>query len=110
MGIASYQRGNKAISNQLQKDRRPLEFETMDRLNNLPKYADCGQPFGDIYFIRSHNRWWAECPHTGFGFHYPSLQVAVKSWNVFLHTYDHGTWVGSPITGGHVRYNNTKQI
>lgn len=111
MGIASYNRGNKAVSEQFKRDCRPAEFERMDKLNSLPKNSDSGQPFGDIHFSRDHRGyWWATCPKTGFGYWYKTLHEAIKSWNVHVHTYDNGTWVASPITTGHVRYNNTSLI
>lgn len=58
MEIASYNRGNKAISEQFKRDRRPSEFEEMDKLNSLPKNSDCGQPFGDIHFSLDHRGFW----------------------------------------------------
>jgi hypothetical protein len=70
MGIAAYHRGSLSIRRQIETALRPVEFELMEHLNALPKYADAGTPFDEIRFAYSHGAWWTECPQTGFGYHY----------------------------------------
>ena len=96
MGIAAYNRGNKLITRQIEADRRPVEFEKMDMLNALPKYPKAPTPFGPVIFVFSHGVWWAECPVTGFGYCYPALTNAVRSWNVTITEYNNGTWRAVP--------------
>jgi hypothetical protein len=92
MGIAAYNRGSSAISQQISSMARPAEFEMMDILNALPKYEDAGKPFGQIQFTMGNGGIWAECPVTGFGFWYPTLFEAVKRWRVTIVCFDRGVW------------------
>ncbi len=92
MGIAAYNRGSNAISNQIDAQARPVEFEIMERLNALPKYADAGTPFGPIQFIAGNGGFWAECPKSGFGFAYTTLAEAVRRWKVQIVAFDCGVW------------------
>ena len=93
MGVAAYNRGSKAISDHISREARPIEFQMMDMLNALPKYADAGTPFGPIHFVFSHGGCWAECPRTGFGYHYKTLHEAVKRWNVVVVGFSDGAWL-----------------
>jgi hypothetical protein len=94
MGIAAYNRGTAAMSAQIDRQRRAVEFEVMETLNALPKYADAGLPFGPIQFIYDTRGFWvAECPITGFGFFYDTLHEAVKRWRVTITWYVAGTWL-----------------
>ncbi len=94
MGIAAYNRGSAALSREIDADQRPVEFEIMDRLNALPKYADAGKPFGPIQFVHDSVRqgFWAECPVTGFGFCYRTLSEAIRRWRVQIVAFDRGIW------------------
>lgn len=98
MGAAAEHRGNRLIRRQLDEEKRPVEFEMMDDLNALQKYDDAGMPFGPIHFVSSHGGWFAECPKTGFGYWYPSLREAVRSWNVVVNGYDSGRWLAVPFS------------
>lgn len=100
MGHAAYIRGNKLISRQLQAGRRPVEFEVMDRLNALPKYPKAPTPFGPCNLVSDHHGWWVECPTTGFGYCYKTLEDAVKNWNISVTEYDGTKWTAIPNTGG----------
>ena len=85
MGIAAYNRGSKAIRDQISREsHRSPEFEVMEIANSLDKYPDAGKPFADIEFAFSHGGCWATCPRTGFGFWYPTLYEAVRRWHVRL--------------------------
>jgi len=95
MGIAAYNRGSTALSREIDADQRPVEFEIMERLNALPKYADAGKPFGPIDFRESNGIWWALDPaegFAGFGFWYTSLHEAVRRWRVQIVAFDNGVW------------------
>lgn len=73
---------------------RPVEFEIMERLNALPKYADAGKPFGAIQFLYDPRGFWvAECPITGYGFFYATLHEAVKRWRVTITGFVNGVWL-----------------
>jgi len=100
MGIAAYNRGSRAIAEQIRREYspRPIEFEIMDRANALPKYPDAGTPFTNIDFAFSHGGCWAVCPKTGFGYWYPTLFEAVRRWNVRLIGYTNGTYHAEVIT------------
>lgn len=93
MGIAAYNRGSKAISERIASDQRPAEFEVMDVLNALPKYADAGKPFGPIQFAAGNGGFWAQCPVTGYGFWYSTLHEAIKRWRVTIVGFDCGVWL-----------------
>jgi hypothetical protein len=94
MGIAAYNRGSAALSREIDADARPVEFAIMERLNALEKYTDAGKPFGAIQFVFDTNIgvWWAECPQTGFGFMYSTLDEAVKRWRIQIVAFDCGVW------------------
>ncbi len=92
MGVAAYNRGSNAISNQISAESRPVEFEIMERLNALPKYADAGKVFGVIQFESGNNGVWAVCPRTGFGFWYRTLPEAIRRWKVHIVAFDCGIW------------------
>lgn len=96
MGVAAYNRGTKAIEADIARGDRAAEFCLMADLNDLPKYQGASAPFGDVHFVYSHNGWWAECPVTGFGYHYPTLREAVRNWRVTVHSHVNGTWIASP--------------
>jgi hypothetical protein len=65
-------------------------------LNELEKDPGAVRPFGDIVFVPGNKGWWAQCPVTGFGFWYPTLREAVRSWRVAVFI-DGGRLVGQPI-------------
>lgn len=99
MGHAAYMRGSAAISSQIDRDRRPVEFDIMDRLNAEPKFPGAPVPFDDVHFVPGHGGIWAECPTTGFGYHYGRLSDAIRSWRVEIVGYvsETNTWVGRPV-------------
>lgn len=97
MGIASYNRSSSRIRESIDADCRPVEFEIMERLNALPKYADAGKPFGQIQFESANGGFWAVCPKSGFGFFYRTLPEAVKRWAVEITSFDNGKWIAGPI-------------
>jgi len=97
MGVAAYHRTSKVIRQRIAEQDRPVEFEMMDNLNAMPKYADAGQPFGPIQFVHSHSGWWAECPKTGFGYWYPSLREAVRRWRCTIVGFNDGVWSAEPM-------------
>lgn len=102
MGAGAYNRGSKAIREQINNDypMRPVEFEMMDRLNGLPKYEDAGTPFGPVEIVHDNRGlWWVECPKTGFGFWYKTLFEAVKRWNIRIVAYN-GAWLAVPAAQG----------
>ncbi len=94
MGAAAYNRGTKAIAMQIDAEARAPEFLLMDDLNALPKRADAVTPFGPVHFSVGHGGWWAECPITGFGYHYKTLRDAVRAWRVTITAYINNTFVG----------------
>jgi hypothetical protein len=93
MGAAAYNRGSRAISNQIDAGARPVEFVLMDDLNAMAKNETAKKPFGPIHFISSHGGWFAECPKTGFGYWYASLRQAVRAWRVTIVGYENGIWL-----------------
>lgn len=95
MGVAAYNRGTKAIRDDISRDGRPAEFWMMDSLNSMPKYEDAGRPFGSILFKYDGKRWWAVDPvkqFAGRGYWYESLREAVKRWDVEITEYRDGDW------------------
>src|SRR5260370_57921 len=96
MGIAAYNRGSQAIRERINQDARPREFEIIELANSLAKYPDAGTPFGPIEFAFSHGGYWASCPHTGFGYWYPTLYEAVRRWNVTLTGFRNGIFESQP--------------
>ena len=97
MGAAAEHRGNALISRQCAERDRPVEFDLMDELNALTKTEGAGLPFGPLRFTHGHGGWWAECPVTGFGYWYPTLRLAVRSWRVIVCHYDGKGWLSVPI-------------
>ena len=100
MGIAAYNRGSKAITDQIAREHyRPTAFLVMDRINALPKFqAKPMRPFTEKVVIESdpqrENVWWVMCPvklENGFSYWYRSLAEAVRSWDVYLTGYDETT-------------------
>lgn len=96
MGVAAYQRGTNLIRRQLAENDRRAEFVMMEELNSLQKFEDAGRPFDDIWFVRGHGAWWAECPKTGYGYRYKTLREAVRSWRVTIYCYDGLRWFATP--------------
>lgn len=80
------------MSTQIDAGARAVEFEIMDMLNALPKYADAGKLFGPIQFYADRGGFWAQCPLTGFGFWYHTLHEAVRRWHVTVTAFDNGIW------------------
>lgn len=98
MGAAAYNRGTKAIAAQIDAETRPVEFAIIDRLNALEKYADAGKPFMETQFVFDPRGFWVhECPRTGYGFFYKTLDEAVKRWRVSIIGFDCGVWKAVPI-------------
>ncbi len=93
MGIAAYNRGSALLSKQIDMTARAVEFEILERLNALPKYADAGKPFGPVRFEFGNNGVWIVCPRTGYGFWYRTLPEAVKRWRVTITGFDCGRWL-----------------
>lgn len=96
MGIAAYNRGSATITRQIDAEMRPVEFEIIERLNALPKYADAVKPFGPIQFVSGNKGVWAVCPRTGFGFWYRTLPEAIRRWRVQVVAFDCGIWQAGP--------------
>lgn len=96
MGIAQVHRGDAAISRQIDDNRRPVEFEIMDRLNEIEKAQDALRPFGPIVFVEGSGGYWAECQTTGYGYWYANLRTAVANWRVIIIGYEHGQWRAVP--------------
>lgn len=98
MGIAAYNRGSASIARAFAESypKRPVEFEIMDHLNALPKYADGGRPFSTIRFESGNAGVWAVCPVSGFGFWYKTLHEAVRRWKVDIVGFDCGVWIAEP--------------
>ena len=88
MGAAAYNRGTKALAAQIAAEDRPAEFALMDDLNAAPRSADAVAPLGPVDLVFSHGVWWAECPTTGRGYHYPTLRAAVAAWLIDVVEYD----------------------
>lgn len=86
MGAAARQRGDKAIRETIQQGQRPVEFELIDRMNNIPKRPDAGTPFAPIVFASNDDGWWdaldAKKMWRGNGYRYKTLAEAVSRWNV----------------------------
>lgn len=95
MGVAAYNRGTKAISEQIGAAARPAEFVLMADLNAMPKNNSAKKPWGPIHFISGHGGWWATCPVTGFGYWYETLWAAVRAWRVTIIEFRNGTWVSA---------------
>lgn len=75
-----------------------VEFAIIDRLNALEKYADAGKPFMETQFVFDPRGFWVhECPRTGYGFFYKTLDEAVKRWRVSIVGFDCGVWRAVPI-------------
>ncbi len=96
MGVAAYNRGTALIRAQHDAESRLPEMILMDDLSNLPKVDHAKRPFGPINFVAGHGGWWAECPVTGFGYWYPTLRLAVRSWLVVMTGYENGTFTAIP--------------
>ncbi len=95
MGAAAYNRGTAALSAQIDREARPVEFEIMERLNALPKFADAGKPFGPLHILADtvHGGFVIECPVTGFGFWYRTIAETVQRWKVTIVGFDNGVWL-----------------
>jgi len=96
MGIAAYNRGSRAITEQANRFRRAAEFIMMDELNSLPKADGAPRPFGPVRLIMGHGGWWAECPTTGFGFWFKTLRCAVRAFRIEVREYHNGAWLVYP--------------
>lgn len=84
MGAAAYNRGNAAISRGIRAELRSPDFDVIDRLNSIPKAPGAPTPWGAIHFVPGHGGWWAECPITGRGYWYRTLNSALAEWNVVV--------------------------
>ena len=98
MGIAQYNRGSAAISRQIDAERRAVAFEIMDMLNQLPKHADMipAKAATAVLFVAGNGGFWAveSQEADAFGFWYPSLSDAVKSWPCVITGFDGQFWEG----------------
>jgi len=97
MGIAAYARGSALTRRYIDSAARSVEFDLMEQLNALPKDETAPTPFGEIQFVPGHGGWWAQCPKSGYGFHYPSLRMAVRRWRVEIYGYQDGCWLARPM-------------
>jgi hypothetical protein len=97
MGVAAYNRGTKVLSAGIDCGQRAAEFLIMDELNSLPKDSGAFRPFSDIVFSASHGAWWATCPVSGFGYHFPTLRAAVRAFLVEVHAYDETGFHARPL-------------
>lgn len=107
MGIAAYNRGSAAISQQIDAEARPVEFELMERLNAEPKYLDAGTPFGPTRLVPGHGGFWHQDRakgDSGFGYWYPTLYEAVRRWRVTIVAYEHGAWMADPMPRIHALF------
>ena len=93
MSVAAYNRGSKAISDQIAREARSPEWDVMGSLNATRRHADARMPWGPIHFVKGHGGWWAECPKRGFGYHYPTLRAAIAAFHVTIVSYDATTRV-----------------
>ena len=96
MGAAAYNRGSNAIRIQIDSERRPAEFEIMDRLNSMPRNKDATAPFGEVRIGQGHGGFWIFCPKNGFGYWYPTINEAVRAWAIDVIGYDNGEWIAIP--------------
>lgn len=98
MGIAAYNRGSAAISRQIQSEARPVAFEVVDRLNATQRHSGAAAPFGDVHISQGNGGWWAACPATGYGFHYPCLRSLMAAWLVDIAEIDfaRGEFIARP--------------
>ena len=96
MGAAAEHRGNAAIRRAIEAEKRPVEFEIMDRLNSLEKYPDAGTPFTPVRIGEGHGGFWIYCPKTGFGYWYKTLAACMRRWRVTITGFD-GEWIAEPI-------------
>lgn len=92
MGIAAYNRGSQAISQKIDAEMRPTEFEVMDIFNGLPKFEDAGKPFGSVRIVSGNGGFWIECQKSGFGYWYPTLWEIARRWKVTIVGFDCGVW------------------
>jgi len=88
MGVAAYNRGSRLVREQIDRERRPVEFELMEELNAIQRHPKAKAPFAPIVFVPGNGGWWAQCPTTGFGYWYRTLREAVKWWKVDITGYD----------------------
>lgn len=91
MGVAAYRRGSRVVTEQIERDRRPIAFDLMDSLNAVSRHPDTPAPWGAVNIVPGHGGFWVECPITGHGYHYPSLRKAVESWKIIVVSYDETT-------------------
>jgi len=96
MGIAAYNRGSEVIANRCRLKTRHPAFDIMDRINSSPKNFPphaMRRPFGPLVIEhdKHHDVWWLMCAtklYGGFSYCYPSLRMAVQSWDIDLTGYD----------------------
>lgn len=100
MGYASYNRGSKVISNQIDAEKRNYLFDVMDSLNSTKKIetarerfgikVNFPQPFktGKISF--GNNGWWFEDASKigGFGYHYNTVREVLANWDIMIVSID----------------------
>ena len=103
MGAAAYNRGSRAISEQIAREGKPDVLVLMHDLDVATKNEGAPTPWGPIHFVAGNGGWWATCPTTGFGYHYPTLRSAIRSWNVRIVRGGviggEWIWVGEPAIG-----------
>lgn len=84
MGIAAYNRGSRAISEQFDREQPDTVSRMIRHLNDLPKAEGAARPFADVHFAAGNGGWWALCPTTGFGYWHRTLRDAVASFRVVI--------------------------
>ena len=99
MSNAAYNRGSRAIRNQVEQHARPIEFAMMDDYNAMPKHEPAKAPFLPVAITPGHGGFWLYDPRTSFGFWYRTLADAVRSWRIALTGYDARTqtWTAIPL-------------
>lgn len=96
VGVASYRRGSRRVSEDISREARSKAMELLQDLNEIPKTDTAPKPFGPIRFVPYQRGWFAECPQTGHGYYYETLRRAVASWQVEV--------VSVEYSGGRVCY------
>ena len=87
MGIAAYNRGTRAISNQIDAKQRPVEFEIMDRLNGYPK-GERKLLYPTVIRVTAGGQWWLmNRPDRGWaenGIVYASARELFADWSITI--------------------------
>lgn len=84
MGVAAYNRGSRAVAEQISQEAASADLQLLRDLNAEPKLKNAPVPFGPIHFVPGHGGWFATCPTTGFGYWYKTLREAVRAFQVVI--------------------------